>query len=471
MGKWWLGVVLAGGWLAATAAADAQTPPVSGLPPTPPPAAGPAPAPPGGTMPPQGNFLPPPPPGMLPPPQGVTPPNIQTNLQVTGSASLTTQGGSAFSGAADPGPPNAFSGPPENQDLTLFHFDFAYLGWWTRRQNLPVLVTSGAFSDPIPGALGQPNTRDLIFGQIDESFHSGARLAFRADLDENRTWTADASVFFLGASDATASAASNGGPTTQVIARPFFNVNTNSQDADPVAVPNVMAGEIIVHVKQDVYGADVSLHSNYWSYECMGSSAYFVYGAKFLAMDERLTIDEFLQDIPGLGAPGNGYFLNEHFGAFNRFYGGTLGLEYVWNVGPLSLMARGKLGLGDNVETLGIGGVTRITDSAGNTTTGANRALLVQPSNAGTVHLNKFAVAPEATLNAAWDFNEHIRLAFGYDFVYLTNVLRPANQVDPTVNIQALQPFDQVGAARPGVLLNQSYFWAQGLNATLEFSF
>ena len=104
-------------------------------------------------------------------------------------------------------------------------------------------------------------------------------------------------------------------------------------------------------------------------------------------------------------------------------------------------------------------------------TTGPNRALLIQPSNAGRFTRHEFAAAPEWGVFLAWEFNRYVRLGAGYNFLYWTQVLRPGSEVDRAVNIQALQPFDQVGIARPAPILNHTDFWAQGLTVNLEISF
>ena len=470
MRKWCLAVVLAAGWLTATTAADAQTGPAPVLPPALPPPPGAAPAAPGVSLPPpQGNFslhspFPSAPNGVaaIPPPASGAPAEALTVIDPDPPA---------FTGASDAGPPNAFNeehkcpcGPP-------FHVDLEYLAWWTNRESLPALVTSGSLNDPVPGALGQPNTQTLISGETGHSFHNGARVSLSWEIGDERTCIADVGGFYLGSNDSTTSVSSDGGPNTLVIARPFFNGNTNAEDADPVAVPNVMSGTIAVKQQETFYGADATLHWNYWSLDNKATAGYVLVGCQFLTLNEKLLIGESLQDIPGLGAPGNSYLLNENFSTVNRFYGATLGLEYLYSLGCVTLKAQGKVGFGYNRETSNIGGFTQITDSSGNVTTGANRALLVQPSNAGTLHVNRFAVAPELNLSAAYDFNEYVRVGVAYDFLGLSSALRPADQIDRTVTIQALQPFDQVGPARPAPQTNQSFFWAQGVNFTVEFSF
>ena len=56
------------------------------------------------------------------------------------------------------------------------------------------------------------------------------------------------------------------------------------------------------------------------------------------------------------------------------------------------------------------------------------------------------------------------------NFLFLSNVARPGNQIDRTVNTtQLFGTPPVVGPARPAPLFNQSDFWAQGVNVGLEF--
>jgi hypothetical protein len=53
---------------------------------------------------------------------------------------------------------------------------------------------------------------------------------------------------------------------------------------------------------------------------------------------------------------------------------------------------------------------------------------------------------------------------------YVSNVIRPANQIDPTANTtQLLGTPPLFGPARPMPLFNQTDFWAQGITFGLEF--
>jgi hypothetical protein len=74
---------------------------------------------------------------------------------------------------------------------------------------------------------------------------------------------------------------------------------------------------------------------------------------------------------------------------------------------------------------------------------------------------DRFAVAPELRLNVGYQFTPFIRGTIGYDFTYLSSVLRPGNQIDNTYD----------GITHPLVPMKTSSFWSQGLNLGMQFSF
>src|SRR5262249_13233310 len=129
-----------------------------------------------------------------------------------------------------------------------------------------------------------------------------------------------------------------------------------------------------------------------------------------------------------------------------------------------------KVAMGSTSQTQDITASSEITQPNGTVSSGSNRALLVQPSNAGHRTREAFSVVPEAMLRVEYLFNDYVRIGLGYQFLYWYGVARPGN-IDRAINIQALQPFDQVGPARPSPQFSTTGFWAQGLSASLMFSF
>jgi len=264
---------------------------------------------------------------------------------------------------------------------------------------------------------------------------------------------------------------SAGAPGSSVLARPFLNVNSNVEDADPVAVPNVMAGTFTVETPQRFYGADANLRYNYLNSPSQGYRITALAGFRYLQLNEGLVIREALQDLPGLGAAGNSYSLTENFNTRNSFYGGQVGFDYDWHLGPVFLGLTSTVAFGKTHQEQTNAAITRIAEPNGTVTVGVNRGLLIQPSNAGQRSRDVFSMVPDTTAKLGLELNDHIHFGVGYNFLYWTGVARPANQIDRAINIQALQPFDQIGAARPAPVFASSGFWAQGLTVHLGLTF
>src|SRR5262249_53583506 len=140
--------------------------------------------------------------------------------------------------------------------------------------------------------------------------------------------------------------------------------------------------------------------------------------------------------------------------------------------GPMILTAIGKVAFGKNDAEVFITGATRITNEQTLAqVVSLDRGVLAQPSNVGVHHFDAYTVVPEGELNVGYDFNEHVRLSFGYSFLYWNKVLRPANQIDQALNIQPLQPLPFAGEPRPAGIFRTSPFFAQGLTLSCLLSY
>lgn len=431
MGKGSMAVLLIGCWLGASAVAVAQ--------PVPPAPAAPMQLPP----------MPPPvgPPGLVPP----------------------------WCGPACP-PPPAPENPCCDQDSccapkpTLFHFEAEYLLWFTTRQKLGPLVTSGPLGDPIPGALGQQHTTILVGGETgDRNVHNGIRLSAGLGLDHAEEFSLLGSFFWLQQTAGLHVVGGNGDPADPVVARPFNDVIAHVQNADPVIVPGVASGFIRVDTPRNLYGADVNLRYHY-RYE-QDTRLVFMLGARYLALDEGLNITEQSRDLPGLGAPGNLYSLGEHWRTRNRFYGGQVGSEYSFRVGPLTLDLTGKLALGPTKRALDTNSGIRIDEPNSMVTVNANNALYISPLNAGHFSRTSLAFVPEAMFKVNYDFNDHIRLTAGYSVLYISDVIRPGDQVDQNVVVQPVGAPALIPPPAALPRLHSGSFWAHGLDAGLRISF
>jgi hypothetical protein len=353
-----------------------------------------------------------------------------------------------------------------------WHVGLEYLGWVTSKQQTPALVTSGPVTDPNPAALGQPDTKIVLGGNdLSGNFHSGVRLNLGYDLDADHTWQIGGSYFILEERTGQDGITGNGAPGSNVLARPFYNANAGQQDADPISVPGTMKGTFTADTPLRFNGGDLNIRWLALDSGATGARVAFLAGFRYLSLDEKLLIGENLVDLPGLGAAGNQYMLHENFTTYDRFYGGQVGCDYEYRFGMFYVDALAKLGIGPTDETIAASANSRIIEPT-TVVTSNNRALLVQPSNNGKYNRTEFSVVPEVGLTFGLQFNEYLSLGVGYNFLYWNQVARPGKSVDTTINIQALQAFDQIGPARPALTnAGTTDFWAQGFSLSMQVNF
>src|SRR5207245_2344571 len=125
-----------------------------------------------------------------------------------------------------------------------------------------------------------------------------------------------------------------------------------------------------------------------------------------------------------------------------------------------------KLAIGDSHEVVGLGGFTSRSGAA--TVAGVTPAgLLVVSSNAGQHSKDEFAVVPEVNVNVGYQVNRALRVFMGYTFLYWSDVVRPGDQINRTVNpnLVPISPTFRPGStpAQPSFSFQRTDFWAQGL--------
>jgi hypothetical protein len=99
--------------------------------------------------------------------------------------------------------------------------------------------------------------------------------------------------------------------------------------------------------------------------------------------------------------------------------------------------------------------------------------LLALPTNIGTYSRDRFSVVPEIGVNVGCQVTNRLRVFAGYTFLYWSNVVRPGDQIDTTINPTQLPsaagPGTLVGPARPAFAFHETGFWAQGINVGVQF--
>jgi hypothetical protein len=198
-------------------------------------------------------------------------------------------------------------------------------------------------------------------------------------------------------------------------------------------------------------------------------------GFRYLELDEGLQLaynSDRLSDSAGtvslrLGAA-------DQFDGHNRFYGGQVGLRMELRGGPFFLNVAGKVALGNTYEVVRIGGMS-VQASPGQPAQVFNGGTLALPSNSGRFARNQFAVLPETTVLFGLLLPKNTRLFVGYNLIYLSEVARPADQIDrnanPTQMPLSTRPGPFFGPARPAFAFNGTDFWAQGLVFGVEYRY
>ena len=350
-----------------------------------------------------------------------------------------------------------------------------YLMWWTRSTQLPPLVTTS--SPQFGGFVGVGDTRTLLEGSFGDTFHSGARFGVGRWFDPEHVRGIEGRFFFLGANSSTFHADTNSYP---LLARPFVNVNQPvGSFAEVVAAPGLATGTVAVDLKNSLWGADVNFRRNLGGSECARLDA--LVGYRFLNFKERLRITETFVRTPGsdlaVGSPAVAGTITDSFRTENNFHGGQIGLAGEVRRGRWYLDGRASIAFGTTFQRAEISGsqVLNLTNGA---VAAYNGGLLAVPgANIGTYSHSAFAVVPEVGLNLGYHLTPRLRVSVGYNFLYLSNVLRPAELIDTNIDAARIpnfplpgSPAPLSGVARPMPGTRSTDFFAQGINFGLSFT-
>lgn len=365
-----------------------------------------------------------------------------------------------------------------------------YLYWWVQGSQTPPLITTSPDGTPLnqAGILGQPGTA-ILFGntRVDDDGRSGGRLRFGRWLDDCGSVGFSGEFFGLENASSNYVINSDGSP---ILARPFFDASTNMQNRQIDAYPGVIQGGKVVDTRSSLIGAGASGLCNLsrccWccnDVDCdgcghsygMSRRVDFVMGYRFLRLDDDFSFNEsaVITNPNALMIPvaaGTRLDVNDTFETENIFNGGELGLQWQRRSGRWSLDVLTKVALGNTRQKLYINGQT-LVNVPGVSPATVEGGFLALPTNIGSYTRDQFSVIPEFDINLGFALNEHLRVRFGYTFIYWTNVLRATEQIDTVINpTQFPLAGGLVGPARPAPLLNDSDIWIQGLNAGLEFT-
>ncbi len=200
-------------------------------------------------------------------------------------------------------------------------------------------------------------------------------------------------------------------------------------------------------------------------------------GFRYLDLRDTLSVTEdstAVTTVPGVVNAGTRALVLDRFDTRNQFYGGQVGLNAEWRSGRWSVDARFKFALGGTNQSVDVEGRQRVIQPNGATQNFVG-GLYALSSNIGLQSQTRLSFVPEVGLKIGYDITDNIRVFIGYDLIYWSTVVRPGDQIDQSLdtnlipNAGVVQPI--ANQVRPRVPFHQSNFWAQGVNAGLEFKY
>jgi hypothetical protein len=350
-------------------------------------------------------------------------------------------------------------------------------------------IKNGSLANPL-ATTGPPGTLGLING-IDTTVLLGASDLNYHNFNSGR-WTAgfggpgellglELSGFYLEKNSLNLGPISSDANGSPVINRPVINAVNGMETDFLVAAPGAFSGNIAVSSSSRLWGTEATGYGSL--YRSLRFNADMLLGFRFLQLEESLDIEQNTLILAGGSAgfnggsigPGSNLTIKDHFGTRNDFYGGQIGTQAEVHIGKqLFVYLVGKVALGTNHQTIDNFGSTA-QNLMGSPLVTVPGGLLAVASNSGRFSQDVFCVIPEAGLNIGFQITKNVCASIGYTFIYLSDVIRPGDQIDRVIN-PGLVPFSPAfgsvnGPPRPAVSFNSTDFWAYGVSAGLSIRY
>ncbi|WP_417738041.1 BBP7 family outer membrane beta-barrel protein [Rosistilla oblonga] len=321
-------------------------------------------------------------------------------------------------------------------------FNAEYLLWSISGFDVPALVTNSPAGTPRSqaGILGEPETR-ILFGDqtLVDGSRSGGRFSLSRVLEPSGMKTVELSYFFLGQTNDTFSASSDG---SGILARPFFSVEPGATgpNAELVAFPGVLEGNISVTASSEMQGGGIVAYQVIDRSDCRQIRLFA--GYNYHELEESLEIRDFKRTLDSsLGlAVGTTIAEQDQFSTDNQLNSFVLGADLKARHRRVSVGLMMKLGLGNTNTTATLAGRTTTTVplAGGDDINSVNTGLLVLDTNRGIYEGNEFTMMPQLGIDLGFQINRGWSAHVGYDFIYWSRVLRPGDQVDTNLNLSQL---------------------------------
>ncbi len=355
---------------------------------------------------------------------------------------------------AAPGPPGAFQLGVEG------------LVWWFQDTPVPVPLVTDLI-------VGLPDTATFLGGEdLSTGASAGGRITGGYSLTEGMSL--EGSFFFIPDNSTTRSVSSSGEIGSVDLIVPYLDANTGQENGTEISFAPIYGATAIETYTVGMLGAEVN-----GALAILASPGFTVdalAGIRYLNLREKYAFATSSPYVPPF--PAGIWATLDRFDTTNNFYGLQPGVRARYDGGAFFGTATLKVGLGAMVQSVHIQGslVTDEFTSDGSTQTFAG-GYFALPSNIGDYSRTAFAFVPEIDLRAGWRIAPDFSILLGYSFLYASDVARPGNQIDRTINTTQSTAYTEnpnpivVGPAAPVLEIHDSSFWAQGASFGIAYRF
>ena len=390
-----------------------------------------------------------------------------------------------------------------------FWLEGEYLLWKIKENPLPApLLTRAAFSDPLPGAIGQPGT-EVLLGQ--DSFHTAWMNGFRvmAGAAVGKNFEITGNYFLLPTTSRSKSFGTTGEPGSRNLAVPIFDVTgvfglggvpgeTLFILPGPLDDEPGFSGKFDCRIGSRLQGAE--LDALYHLLSPTHFALDLITGFRWFQLHESLHFEGKTHTAVSFSSTPAFYNFSDRFVTTNNFFGAQIGIDGQYRRKKWRLEGMVKGGLGGVQEKVKIKGSSQTSsgnlffETLGTATRTLPGGVFAEPTQRGEHSKGRFAYNFEGRVGAVYKPLKSLEIDLGYTFFWLSQTLRPGKQIDRKINttLTALAnasrdtvgtgtgpiPFGDSGPApapegpkKPSPRFRASSFYLHGLDVGLIFKF
>jgi len=327
-----------------------------------------------------------------------------------------------------------------------------FLYWATQGTSVPPIVTTGS---PLaaPGVAAQGANAIPVFGGGRDltQFRTGFRTEVGYWFNPEDRWGISGRFYFLGS---LADRSQEVGTGLNVLNLPQSVVTPVGIVSVPlyVSYPGLTVGRVNAVAGTNFIGGDVNLRRGRGTDRPLNVD--LLGGYRFLHLGDNVDV---VSDFTAPLAFGSRVMTEDSVRTRNYFNGPQVGFAAGCQHGPFTFELQSTVALGVTTSELDVSRTRAVTGLAA---LAQLAGVPLPPGIPGNVPLavsnstssNYFGVVPEVGIKLGWQPSDHVRLTFGYNFIYWSKVQRAENLYLP-------------GSS------GTTDFWAQGISAGVEFRY